>query len=283
MNTNKLSNSGWEIHHQEQLKYQVSSGSPSIRVKFYHYPPYRQYVDILEFPASCKRKIKEPNEYFIFQGNIRSKGILNLERKVRIKPILTVIDPQTTWGNASDISPSFQQKYKTSSHFWPLGADTILDVQEENWFKTENLNHWIKKANEFINTRIKFRENQKERFGAVKALLLGYGDCDEFADVLITLARVRGIPARRLTGYFIRENGKKVEPHAWSEIFSPKMGWIIVDLALGNIGQHTSHYIISKVEEFNPDLPDYRVQTKQTGVVHYEWIRPDPLVTISKE
>ncbi len=283
MSTRKPSNSGWEIHHREQLKYQVSSGAPAIRVKFYHYPSYRQCVDILRFPANCKRRVKEPNEYFIFQGIIRSKGILNLERKSRIKPTLQVVNSQKKWGNCSDISPHLQQKYKSSSSYWPLGADIILDIQEENWFKTENLNHWIDKAYKFIINAIKFRENQQERFGAAKALLLGYGDCDEFTDVLITLARARGIPARRLTGYFIRENGKKIEAHAWSEIFSPKMGWIIVDIALGNIGQHTPNYVISKVEEFNPDLPDFRVQTKQIAGVHYEWIRPDPLVTPYQE
>jgi hypothetical protein len=36
-------------------------------------------------------------------------------------------------------------------------------------------------------------------------------------------------------------------------------------------------YVIEKIEEFNPDLPDYQV--RQTPAVNYHWERPSPEVT----
>ena len=62
---------------------------------------------------------------------------------------------------------------------------------------------------------IKHPEKQEKRLGADKAFLAGTGDCDEFIDLFITLARMRGIPCRRLTGYFIRNEKAEAEPHAW--------------------------------------------------------------------
>ncbi|NHJ02995.1 MAG: transglutaminase domain-containing protein [Candidatus Heimdallarchaeota archaeon] len=276
MNSERLLPLGWQIHHQEQLKYRVNSGSPFIRVKFYHYPPYRQNVEILLPPTRCKVQLKGLNTFYTFQGKIHTKGILQFERIIRVFPIPQAIKPQIGWGNCSEISLSLRQKYQVPSMYWPLDATIFAKIQENPWFKTDDLYHWTINALEYITKEIKFRENQKERFGAVKALLLGYGDCDEFTDVFITLARLKGIPSRRLTGYFIQKQGEKVESHAWGEIYSPHIGWIVIDAALGNIGKHTRNYVILKVEEFNHELSEYRVQTRHRGAVHYEWIRSEP-------
>ncbi|TFG07684.1 transglutaminase domain-containing protein, partial [Candidatus Thorarchaeota archaeon] len=114
--------------------------------------------------------------------------------------------------------------------------------------------------------------------GAEKALRTGSGDCDEFTDLFITLARMRGVPCRRLTGYFIHLSNNQTEPHAWAELLSPISGWIPIDIALRNIGSHTINYIIGKIEEFTPFLFDYQI-LKQTSAIHYHWERPMPLVT----
>jgi hypothetical protein len=154
----------------------------------------------------------------------------------------------------------------------------LKKVSQEKWFTEDNLLTWIKAINVYLRRTIKHPEKQDKRLGANEAFLLGTGDCDEFTDLFITLARIRGIPCRRLTGYFIRNQKEQVEPHAWVEILSSTLGWIPIDIALQNIGKHTIHYIINKIEEFNPALSDYQLLKPSTSI-HYHWEIPLPSIT----
>ena len=268
---------GWQIHHTERLQYRTKSGSPIIRLKFYHYPDYRQKVQIISHPLHCKVRNKGNNSYFLFNHKVNKKGTLSLKRIVRVIPTLLSIK-SNNWGKISNYSSEIQQKYQESSEFWPVRIPRIQGIAEQEWFKSDSLFDWVKRSYFFLNKKIPFRENQEERIGALKALLSGTGDCDEFTDSFITLARRKGIPCRRLTGLFITKSGNSVEPHAWAEIFSQKLGWITIDVALNNVGNHTVNYITLKIEEFNPELPDYQIETKHSSVVHYQWERTGPSV-----
>jgi transglutaminase-like putative cysteine protease len=83
------------------------------------------------------------------------------------------------------------------------------------------------------------------------ALAAGTGVCQDFAHVLIALARTRGLPARYVSGYLTPrttgEGGNGVEQviggrasHAWAEVFAPGTGWVGVDPTLGALasGRH---------------------------------------------
>jgi hypothetical protein len=268
---------GWRLHHHEQLFYKVTTGAPIIRFKFYHCPPYRQTVHLDQPPANCKLKTKGLNTFFLFEHKVHTKGVINLERELSVYPHITSITRHDSWGKISDVPQTTQKKYKQSFTYWPVQSSTIRSIADEHWFSTDDLATWVQDAYHYISTRIKYPEKQDRRLGADEALLSGRGDCDEFTDLFVTLSRIRGIPSRRLTGYFIHQSTREAEAHAWSEILSPTLGWIPVDIALHNIGHHTLDYIIDKIEEFNPALPDYQV--KQTPAVHYHWERPAPKAT----
>ncbi len=270
---------GWKIHHQEHLMYRANAGSPTIRLKFFHYPNYRQTVHLHRAPLYCKVKSKGMNSYFLYQQKVNTKGAISLDRSVSVFPITSLVSLEKEWGKISDIPQILKDKYRESSTYWPVKSPTILNLKEEEWFRTDDLSRWIQFAYRYIRTKIKHRELQEERLGAYQAILTAIGDCDEFTDLLITLARIRGIPCRRLTGYYILKPSKQPEAHAWGEIFSSNIGWITTDVALNNIGNHNIQYIILKIEEFNPALPDYQVQTKHSTTVHYEWERPQPVIS----
>lgn len=53
------------------------------------------------------------------------------------------------------------------------------------------------------------------------------GDCTEYADLFITIARIKNIPSRFVNGYFIHESG--VDLHDWVEIYTTKYGWLCID------------------------------------------------------
>lgn len=269
---------GWQIHHQEQLLFRTKSGSPRIRLKFYHYPNYRQKVEINQFPSKCKLKVKGNNSFFLYNQKLHSKGTISLERKITVVPNPTTISLRENWGKIPEISSSLQRKYQEGSKYWPLTSSGLSEISEQAWFSEDNLSLWVRAAYHYIQSKIKHREPQEERLGALQTFHTEIGDCDEFTDLFITFARMRRIPSRRLTGFYIDQQGAFVEPHAWGEFYSPKVGWIPIDIALNNLGNHSFKYVILKIEEFNPALSNYQIQTKNTSAVRYKWELPQPLI-----
>lgn len=269
---------GWQLHHHEQLFFRASIGAPTIRLKFFHYPSYRQTVLINQPPVDCKLRTKRDNTFYLFQQKVRTKGTIRLERTISIYPQPSTIPQQTSWGRISDIPWIVQRKYKQSFPYWPIHSQALQTISQEHWFAIDDLKTWTKEASNSIIQNITYPERQDKRLGADQALRTHTGDCDEFTDLCITLARIRGVPCRRLTGYFIHPSTYEPEPHAWAEILSPTKGWIPIDIALRTIGSHTMKYIIRKIEEFNPALLDYQL-IQPTPTLQCHWELPAPQVT----
>lgn len=60
------------------------------------------------------------------------------------------------------------------------------------------------------------------------------GVCQDFAHVFTAAARSRGVPARYVSGYFLRSDTNEQEAgHAWAEAYVPTLGWIGFDPAHG--------------------------------------------------
>jgi transglutaminase-like putative cysteine protease len=61
------------------------------------------------------------------------------------------------------------------------------------------------------------------------------GVCQDYAQIFIAAARHLGIPARYVSGYFLRVDGVTAQEagHAWAEAYLPKLGWVAFDPANG--------------------------------------------------
>jgi transglutaminase-like putative cysteine protease len=68
---------------------------------------------------------------------------------------------------------------------------------------------------------------------AVEAFALKRGVCQDYAHIFIACARVAGVPARFVSGHFLRADGtvNQAAGHAWAEAFVPDLGWIGFDPA----------------------------------------------------
>jgi transglutaminase-like putative cysteine protease len=107
----------------------------------------------------------------------------------------------------------------------------------------------IEKARKIINwisSNIEY-EAQSENKGASWAYDNRKGDCSEYADLMITLLRIKGIPARKVTGLLVSNNPNfrpsvgeelvytfsnsedSIMGHAWMEYYVPNIGWIACD------------------------------------------------------
>jgi transglutaminase-like putative cysteine protease len=270
-------NRSWRIRHQETLTYRTRAGSPSISIKFYTYPSYRQEVQVIKAPQGCKLKKKGLNSFFVFQDKMGSRGRINLQRDIIVSPTPFFVSMNKDWGKISTLDQSITKKYETSEQYWPLHSPMIQQITNLDWFRDDELSSWVREMSRYIVSQITEREALTTRLGAIKALKTGRGDCDEFTDLIVTFARVRGVPARRLTGYSISPNS--VVPHAWAEILSPTLGWIPVDLARNSIGRHSIEYAILKIEEFSSHRSDYQASAQHKSDVKFHWERPDPVAT----
>lgn len=73
-------------------------------------------------------------------------------------------------------------------------------------------------------------ETHDRRRTAAEALGDGKGDLRDFSHLMVSTARVRGLPARCVLGYRLSEE-EVSEPHIWAEIHVDGIGWIGFDAA----------------------------------------------------
>jgi transglutaminase-like putative cysteine protease len=70
---------------------------------------------------------------------------------------------------------------------------------------------------------------------AIEAFSLKRGVCQDYTHIFIACARTGGIPARYVSGHFLRADGavQQQAGHAWAETFVPDLGWVGFDPANG--------------------------------------------------
>src|ERR1700754_2088111 len=68
---------------------------------------------------------------------------------------------------------------------------------------------------------------------AIEAFTLKRGVCQDYAHIFIACARTGGVPARFISGHFLRADGvtQQQAGHAWTEAFVPNLGWVGFDPA----------------------------------------------------
>src|SRR3984885_9069562 len=85
-----------------------------------------------------------------------------------------------------------------------------------------------------INDHMTFDEDPTNTgTSAVEAFALKRGVCQDYAHIFIACARSGGVPARFISGHFLRSDGMANQPagHAWAEAYLPDLGWGAFDPA----------------------------------------------------
>ncbi len=111
---------------------------------------------------------------------------------------------------------------------------------------------FVRAAASLIHDHFRYSASAIQVHSSVRDVLAaGAGVCQDFAHLVIALARTRGLPARYVSGYLTPRDGAEgtngVEQviggrasHAWAEVFVPGVGWVGIDPTLGTLasGRH---------------------------------------------
>jgi len=120
----------------------------------------------------------------------------------------------------------------------------------------------ISEITKWVNTNIQydFENYYNGVYSAKQTYNSGAGVCDEFANLTAAFMRIKGIPARYVTG--ISYDGERFGLHGWVEVYLPNTGWIGVDSTYGEAGYvDAAHFAIAKTFDANKAI-DFSAKTK---------------------
>ncbi len=132
----------------------------------------------------------------------------------------------------------------TATDYTPHVPALIPLITEAETASDGTLRGFLEAASHIVHTHFRYEKGATQVKSTVAdALATGAGVCQDFAHILIALARLRGAPARYVSGYLVpkrtAEPGASVEEviggqasHAWAEAYVSELGWIALDPTL---------------------------------------------------
>ncbi|HSW61140.1 MAG TPA: transglutaminase domain-containing protein [bacterium] len=122
----------------------------------------------------------------------------------------------------------------------------------------------LKNIFEFVTGHLEYDVTRKTAWiGAKEALLKNSGVCSDYADLFVALARAKGIPARKLSGYTIKK-GTVSEGHAWAEAYLKEYGWVAFDPTWADGEESVATF------EYLPNMY-ITLDMKNDGRFNYRW------------
>ncbi|WP_392485905.1 cell wall-binding repeat-containing protein [Haloimpatiens sp. FM7315] len=142
-------------------------------------------------------------------------------------------DISKTTGNYSEFKD--YNKYTKSDD--KIESDNSLIVNKAREIVGSETNPYLKakKIYSFVNTYMNYDYSEGNK-GALNALKTSKGVCEDYSDLMVALCRASGVPARIVTGFWVKElpsgsayNSLEGENHAWVEFYLPEYGWIVAE------------------------------------------------------
>jgi len=211
-----------------------------------------QMTQLLNASSTFRLEIdKDLNPNIIFKAdsiqqgkNISFSFSLQIEQRKRQHPIITILKS----GKLSDIPSTIQKKYCQQSDTWPTKDDEIEQLTYQIWNKTgmsENVLEIVCELADWIGINVKSESTDVPRH-PIETLKLRLGDCDDKANLLITMCRILGIPSFLQVGCVYGNSRTEtswdnhltsiynsVSFHAWAMIYIPPWGWLPFDMTMG--------------------------------------------------
>lgn len=164
-------------------------------------------------------------------------------------------DAQVRSGSSPEMGLDLRELFKPSP-LVPNGPLLTELASSLAWPESESASDRAARILDAIRERLVYESDVTHAWSSVEEVLeLNRGVCQDFAHVLIGLARLKGMPARYVSGY-INQPGQ-IATHAWAQVwFGPRAGWIDLDPTRG-IFATDDHITVAYGRDYS-DVPPNR-------------------------
>ncbi len=177
-------------------------------------------------------------------GNITVSITYDIRSTTRVPPNISGEEA----GDLSDIPGDLVSEYCTATGPWLVNDKEIVSLTESIVGEETNVLRIVEKLCAWIHEHIEYPEPGEEHERPLypnETLELREGDCDDQANLLITMCRILGIPAYLQIGCVFAEwysasytmwSGhlsiyeEHIGWHGWAVVYIPPWGWLPVDL-----------------------------------------------------
>lgn len=181
----------------------------------------RQIVSNMEFSPLPQYIFSKNNctyAHYIFPTDKEKPGSALIAFSAKIVDLPIKLEGQ------HDYSPFENDMYLSSERY--VSTSAIIIKKAANQISYADPIGTVEYICDYLNDTIKYKVMDSQ-IGAEGALEEKIGDCTEFADTFASIARIKNIPTRLVTGYSIEND--KLYQHNWAEIYTIKFGWIGIE------------------------------------------------------
>lgn len=210
------------------------------------------------------------NTYDLFSATLSTSDTITLSQKYNVTlsevTFGTILDSDIGSYNTSD--EMFDLYCNNTETFYERDdpdliavSNSIVDPSDNPLEKAQKISNWVSNNLTYSGS---LPAGEK---GASWAYDNQLGDCSEYSTLMVTLLRIQGIPARKVTGFLISADSN-LQPtvgqvfnfqasssgtsdllgHAWVEYYIPKIGWISCE------PQNPNYYKKSDYLRFNLNI-----------------------------
>ncbi|MFM1802554.1 MAG: hypothetical protein RJA81_1906 [Planctomycetota bacterium] len=160
------------------------------------------------------------------QLQVDATSFVRTHRRDALSRLLS--DPSERQTPIQNLSMEMRELLKPSPLI-PLGQSLREFGATLNWTDNDSARDRAMRLLDSISSRLIYQSDVTNAWTSVDEVLeLNRGVCQDFAHALIGLARIKGMPARYVSGY-IHQPGQ-IATHAWAQVwFGPRIGWIDLD------------------------------------------------------
>lgn len=225
----------WYLNNASQYKkytltseYVVNVSEPltklRVRVPIAQHQKNLQYVfNVTSIPQATSEFIDDENKYFIYEiENVQPKQYkFYVENQVALKKY----DINNAKKENLNLRPEVNlEKYLKSEENIDVNSEYLNRVANNiQGFTKEEI---VKNIYNFVQENVEYTLNTKN-VGAEEVLRNKKGFCAGFSALMVTLCRIKNIPARIVAGNLVI-NGKNSK-HNWVEVYYSEYGWVLYD------------------------------------------------------
>lgn len=192
------------------------------------------YSKISPFPTKISTD-KDGNIIVTIPVSASKDELIQIEGYAEINRVAFDKSALTKW-KISDIPKDFDPYLLPGLPEWPVKDSELAQIAVSLKDKNGYILNSVDNAVNFVTGTLEYKTfssaSDLQRLGAKRALELKKGVCMEYSDLLLTLLRGMGIPARTVYGDGVGsliDRSIKGIGHQWVEVWVPEKGWILID------------------------------------------------------